>query len=54
MTNAQSMAFEATLEIVTAAVKENTIPIGDVSGENVGAFFAVIYEKLLSITNSET
>ena len=46
-------AFEATVEIVSAAMEEAEVEISAEGGEQVAEFFGAIYKRLRSIANGE-
>ena len=46
-------AFEATVEIVSAAMEEAEVEINAEGGEQVAEFFGVIYKRLRSIATGE-
>lgn len=46
-------AFEAAVEIVSAAMEENEVELSTEGGNQVGDFFSAIYKRLRSIANGE-
>ena len=46
-------AFEGTVEIVAAAMEEAEVELSAEGGQQVGDFFAAIYQRLRSIANGE-